>query len=152
MSAKYLVVLVAAAACWLLAGCQPSYSAEMSIPLSAADRQTLPIQPLDVQAAVEKIAAAAGLVPYTARAEEEDLLSIADSEQLNPAAPADSARLWKHPEQPVFLSLTRHPGEFVVLANYARAGKTDPKAVKVYKALEKQLSALPASLTAGLKL
>lgn len=36
MSAKYCLLLLSAAAGLLLAGCQPSYSAEMSIPLSAA--------------------------------------------------------------------------------------------------------------------
>lgn len=128
-----------------LAGCQESYNAEMSIPLTAANPQARPINPLDVQIAVEKIAGGAGLVPYTAQADEEDLMSVADDELLNGASAA-SIRTWKHPQHPVFLSMTRQTGEFILLLNCPQGSNPDSDAVKLYKSLENQLSVLPAKL------
>jgi hypothetical protein len=146
MNIRFFILPAIASAVLFISGCQPSYSAEMSIPLGAADPQTRPVNPLDVQAAVEKIAADAGLVPYTAQAAEEDLMSIADDELLNSASAGTSARTWKHPQHPVFLSMTRQAGEIVLLLNCPPDANPLADAIKLYKSLQKQLSALPATL------
>ena len=145
MKTKLSILVCGVLALLALWGCQESYTAEMSIPLAAANPQTRPINPLDVQIAVEKIAAGAGLAPYTAQADEEDLMSVADDELLNGASAA-SVRTWKHPRHPVFLSMTRQSGEILLLLNCPQDSNPDADAVKLYKSLEKQLSVLPAKL------
>lgn len=119
---------------------------EVSIPLvgaSAAPPSQPAADPLDVQIAVEKITADAGLKPYIEDAREDDLFSMVDDTINGSSA---NTRTWKHPVYPVFLSMTRHAGEFVLLLNYADEGKADSNAVKLYKSLEQQLSELPVKL------
>ncbi|MCI0498290.1 MAG: hypothetical protein L0Y36_01225 [Planctomycetales bacterium] len=146
MNTHSLILVTIAACLFLFSGCQSSYTIETSIPLAAADAQTKPVNPLDAQAAVEKIAAGAGLVPCAADEAEDDLLTLADNELLGAGPAAASARTWKHPDHPVFLSMTRQSGEILLLLNCAPKAK--PRAVRLYKSLEKQLSALPAALIA----
>lgn len=121
---------------------------EVSIPLAggSAARSSEPkaaADPLDVQAAVEKIAGAAGLKPEAQNTAESDLFSMVD-DTINTSSA--NTRTWKHPAYPVFLSMTRHEGEFVLLLNYAPEGKANSNATKLYKSLEQQLSELPVRL------
>lgn len=119
---------------------------EMSIPLvgTPAAQQSQPAaDPLDVQVEVEKIVGAAGLKPEVANTAESDLFSMVDE---TIGSPASNTRTWKHPAYPLYLSLTRHEGEFVLLLNYAADGKADSNATELYSQLEKQLAALPAEL------
>jgi len=119
---------------------------EMSIPLvgtPAAQEPQPAADPLDVQIAVEKIVANAGLKPEVANTAESDLFSMVDD---TIGSPASNTRTWKHPAYPLYLSMTRNTGEFIVLLNYTPEGKPDSNAVKVYTALKEQLSQLPVKL------
>ena len=119
---------------------------EVSIPLAGAPAAQEPqpaADPLDVQIAVEKIVSNAGLKPEAPNAAESDLFSMVDD---TIGSPASNTRTWKHPEYPLYLSMTPHDGEFVLLLNYAAEGNADSNAVKVYKYLEEQLSQLPVKL------
>lgn len=145
MNAK-IYILIGVFALSILVGCEESYRMEVSIPLvgtSAAQPRQPAADPLDVQIAVEKIAGDAGLKPEAPTAVESDLFSMIDD---TVGSPASNTRTWKHPSYPVFLSMTRNAGEFIVLLNYAPHGKTDSQAVKIYTTLKEQLSQLPVKL------
>jgi hypothetical protein len=132
----------------ILVGCEEPYRMEMAIPLagvSAAQHPQPAADPLDVQIAVEKIVSIAGLKPEIPTTAESDLFSMAD-DAVETASATANTRTWKHPAYPVFLSMTRHAGEFVLLLNYAVEEKADSNATKLYKSLEQQLSELPVKL------
>ncbi len=136
-------------------GCQPSYSTEMNISLTApeiaesADPDTpapQPIDPLDVLAAVEKIAGSNGLERYTPDDIETSLLDIADTDNLLDDSPTASANVtyWKHTELPVYLTITRNPEDILLLLSHTpdEKGKPNPEAKKLYQTLQKQLAEL----------
>jgi hypothetical protein len=141
MNAK-LYIFVCVFALSALVGCEESYRMEVSIPLVGTTAARSP-QPLDVQVAVEKIVGNAGLQPEAPTTAESDLFSMVD-DTINTSSA--NTRTWKHPAYPVFLSMTRHEGEFVLLLNYASEGKPDSNAVKIYQSLEQQLSELPVKV------
>ena len=140
-----------------LCGCLETMSYERSILLLPPAMENAdsnnpppePVDPLDVLAAVEKIAAKAGLKPYTTGDEEASLLDIADSD-LSGNANTDTINVteWKHPDLPVYLTVTRKSDEILILLNHTpdASGKPDPDAVKLYKMIEKQLTVALAEL------
>lgn len=127
-------------------GCEESYRMEVAVPVggsASTHTETQTADPLEVQIAVEKIASANGLKTYIEQAHQEDLFRVVDDVIDTSSA---NTRTWKHSEHPVFLSMTRHKGEFVLLLNYAQGEKPNPNAQRIYRALEKQLRALPVEL------
>lgn len=150
---KYLLFVLLALCVLSVPGCQPSYSTEMTISLTppvmdeAADPNTpVPelVDPLDILAEVEKIAAANDLEHYSPDDVETSLLDIADTDDLladNPTAAANITH-WKHTELPVYLTVTRNPEDILLLISHTpdENGKPNPDAKKLYQTLQKQLA------------
>jgi len=147
----------AATLCWLT-GCVESTSYETSVSLlptviENTDPNTAPIvrepvDPLDVRAAVEKIAGKAGLKPYLTGDEEASLLDIADSDLSDQTTDTINVIEWKHPDLPVYLTLTRKNEEVLILLHHTpdASGKSNPDAAKLHKSIEKQLVKAVAEL------
>ena len=147
----YLLIIIAAGLL-LFSGCLESTSYERSVSLLPAVVEGAdpnipaaePVEPLDVLSAVEKIAGKAGLKPYTSSYEEVSLLDMADTDDLLGDANSDTINVseWKHPELPVYLTITRKPDEILILLNHTpeAAGKPNSDAVKLFNAIQKQLS------------
>ncbi len=150
---KTLTQLLIIITCLLFAGCNPSYSTERVISLVPAVDETAdpnavaaePVDPLDVLIVVEKIAAANGLEMYQTADEEASLLDIADSDDLLDADDSGTINVthWRHPELPVYLTVTRNPDDILLLLNHTpnEAGKPTPEAKKLYETLGEQLNA-----------
>ncbi len=136
----------------LLAGCQTtSTSFETSVPLTLAGVEKAdpntpapdPVDPLDVLIAVEKVASKAKLLPYADEDDAASLLDIADSDLSDDtAAGIINQTEWKHPDLPVYLTVTRKSEEILILLNRIPDpdDKTETQAVKLYRMIEKQLS------------
>lgn len=136
----------------LLAGCQTtSTSFETAVPLTPADLAIAdpntpapdPVDPLDVLITVEKIAVKAKLLPYADEDDAASLLDIADSDLSgDTAAGIINQTEWKHPDLPIYLTVTRKSGEILILLNRIPDldGQTETQSVKLYRTIEKQLS------------
>ena len=154
MKMNFYLSLIIAGMVVLFSGCQSPTMFETSVSLlpvtiESEDPNTPPVQveppdPLAVLIAVEKIAGKAGLKPYTSTYEEVSLLDMADSDDLLDDANRGTINVseWKHPELPVYLTVTRKDEEILILLNHTpdAAGKPDTDAVKLFKAIGKQLS------------
>ena len=151
---RFGLLLIIMAGVAMFCGCQAPTMFETSVSLlpvtiESEDPNTPPVQveppnALDVLIAVEKIAGKAGLKPYTSSYEEVSLLDIADSDDLLDDANSDTINVseWKHPELPVYLTVTRKDEEILILLNHTpdAAGKPNSDAVKLFKAIGKQLA------------
>ena len=101
-----------------------------------------PIDPLDILSAIEKTAGKTGLKPYTTNADEASLLDIADSDLTDDMNNGKmNVTEWKHPELPVYLTITRKAEEILILLNHTSdtAGKPNPAAQKLFESIQKQL-------------
>ena len=134
----------------LFSGCQMPTSYEMSVSLVPTATQAdpnapaaKPVDPLDVLIATEKIAVKAGLKPYSTANDEASLLDIADSD-LSDSADADVIKVteWKHPDLPVYLTVTRKNDEILILLSGTpdASGKMDADTARLYKNIATQLS------------
>ena len=151
---RFGLLLIIMAGVAMFCGCQAPTMFETSVSLlpvtiESEDPNTPPVQveppdALDVLVAVEKIAGKAGLKPYTSSYEEVSLLDMADSDDLLDDANTNTINVseWKHPELPVYLTVTRKPEEILILLNHTpeAGGKANSDAVKLFKAIGKQLS------------
>jgi hypothetical protein len=146
---KPVIIFAGAGLLWLW-GCQAPRSFETSVSLLPPTMEDAalntaapePTDPLEVPAAVETIAAKAGLKPYTTGEEETTLLDMADADLLGGAAtPSLNITEYKHPELPVYLTVTRKPEEILILLNYTpdANGKINPEVEKLFKSIRKQL-------------
>ena len=145
-----ILLLIIVSSFLFLAGCQAPTTFEKSISLLPPEVEIAdpnvpapePVDPLDVLAAVEKIAGNAGLQPYTTGNDEASLLDIADSELLDDMNGSKNVTEWKHPNLPVYLTITRKNEEILLLLNHTpdASGKPNSDAVKLYETIEKQLS------------
>lgn len=134
----------------LLTGCQESYTAELAI-TPATPEDALKITPFDVMRRIDRIAGNMELKPYTPPRAEDDLLDMADSDDLTgvmtPTSKASKA--YKHPQFELYMTATRHSGEVVVLLNMPVEKPTKTE-LKLYTLLKDELTKkLPK--TAGLK-
>ncbi|MBL7215206.1 MAG: hypothetical protein ISS71_05965 [Phycisphaerae bacterium] len=150
MNKKIHILLIIAGVILFLCGCLESTSYERSISLLPPAMENTdpnippaePVDPLDMLAAVEKIAGKAGLKPYTATSDEISLLDIADADLLDDT---NSGKMnvteWKHPELPVYLTVTRKTEEILILLNHTpdATGKPNRPAQKLFEAIQKQL-------------
>ena len=144
-----LFIIVSSAV--LLSGCQAPTTFETSISLLPPEVETAdpnipapePVDPLDVLIAVEKIASKAGLEPYTAGDDEAFLLDIADTDLLDESGSSSmNVTEWKHPNLPVYLTVTRKNEEILLLLNHTpdETGKPNPDAKKLFEVIQKQLT------------
>lgn len=151
MKIKLNIGLIITAALLLFAGCQPSYSTEMSISLeSAVTNETAQtpsesVDPIDILVTIGKIARDNGLQMQTPDTDEASLLDMADTEELlsNPTTQVDNTTHYQHPDLPVFLTVTRNQTEFLLLIHHApdENGIPNPDAQKLYNTLQEQLTA-----------
>jgi hypothetical protein len=143
------VLAMGLAAICLLSGCQTATSFETSVSLTSPPIENdpnvpapKPVDPLDVLIALEKIAADSGLEPSTAGEDEASLLDIADSDLSENSDPGIiHVTEWKHPELPVYLTVTRKSEEILILLHQTldADGQTNPDAAKQFIAIQKQL-------------
>lgn len=150
MNTKLYILAITIATLLFLPGCQAPTTFETSISLLPAEIENAdpnipvpqPPDPLDILIAVEKIAGKAGLQPYTAGDDEASLLDIADSD-LADDANNDKMNVteWKHPDLPVYLTVTRKSDEILILLNHTpdASGKPNPAAQKLFESVQKQL-------------
>jgi hypothetical protein len=142
---KYTATLLTIATALILTGCQPSYTAEMTIPLIQSDAEnekTKSVDVYDVLAEVEKIASRGGLKPYTAPSEEINLLDLADTDNLTDSAVPTNptlTRTFKHPDCPLYLSFTRQSEEIILVLNTPTPKPAKDEA-NLYNTLHKQLT------------
>lgn len=146
---KPVIIFAGAGLLWFW-GCQSPRSFETSVSLlppavegNETDASlTEPVEPLEMPAIVEKIAANAGLKPYTTGEEETSLLDMADADLLGSAGTSSlNVTEYKHPELTVYLTVTRKPEEVIILLNHTpdASGKINPDAEKLFKSIRKQL-------------
>jgi hypothetical protein len=123
----------------VLSSCQaPTRTMELSVSLKVpAGSEAKPVNALDVLVAVETVASDNGLKPWSEPADDEDLLGLAETDDASSAA----GQSWRHPDFPVYLTATRHPGEILLLLNYPAEAAPDPKAQKLFNTVKTQLSA-----------
>ena len=151
MNTKLYILVIIMTGLIFLPGCLESTSYERSVSLlppmiENADPNIPapePIDPLDVLIAAEKIAGKAGLKPYAAGDDEASLLDIADSDLLDDTNGGKiNVTEWKHPELPVYLTVTRKSEEVLILLNHTpdATGKPDPAAKKLFEFIQKQLA------------
>lgn len=148
---KIYLFLILVSCLLLLPGCQTAATFETSVSLVPEVVEngdpnvptSEPPDPLDVLIAVEKIAGKAGLKPYSTGQDETSLLDIADSDLMEDSQ-SDTVNVteWKHPDLPVYLTVTRKTEEILILLNQApdASGKLDPDAQKLFDSIRKQLT------------
>lgn len=147
---KYITLLLAFVGLISLTGCQESYTAELAI-TPATPEDALKITPFDVMRRIDRIAGNMGLKPYTPPRVEDDLLDMADSDDLTGQMTSSNkaSKAYKHPQFELYMTATRHTGEVVVLLNMPVEKPTKTE-LKLYVLLKDELTKkLPE--TAGLK-